>query len=87
MEHGLNLAVVVAIASGLVLWSVVAERLERWNITAPIVFVAVGLLLANGPTRLVDVRLGGAGIAELAEITLAVVLLSLIHISEPTRPY
>jgi NhaP-type Na+/H+ or K+/H+ antiporter len=63
-----------AIASGLVLWSVVAERLERWNITAPIVFVAVGLLLANGPTRLVDVRLGGAGIAELAEITLAVVL-------------
>ena len=74
MEHGLNLAVVVAIASGLVLWSVVAERLERWNITAPIVFVAVGLLLANGPTRLVDVRLGGAGIAELAEITLAVVL-------------
>lgn len=74
MEHGLNLAVVVAIASGLVLWSVVAERLERWNITAPIVFVAVGLLLANGPARLVDVRLGGPGIAELAEITLAVVL-------------
>jgi len=74
VEHGLNLAVVVAIASGLVLWSVVAERLERWNITAPIVFVAVGLLLANGPTRLVDVRLGGPGIAELAEITLAVVL-------------
>ncbi|HAN35509.1 MAG TPA: sodium:proton antiporter, partial [Acidimicrobiaceae bacterium] len=60
----------MAIASGLVLWSVVAERLERWNITAPIVFVAVGLLLANGPTRLVDVRLGGPGIAELAEITL-----------------
>ena len=42
MEHGLNLAVVVAIASGLVLWSVVAERLERWNVTAPIVFVADG---------------------------------------------
>ncbi len=52
----------------------VAERLERWNITAPMVFVTIGLLLANGPTGVLDVARGGLGITELAEFALAVVL-------------
>ena len=74
MEHGLNLAVVVGFAVLLVVWGAVAERLERWNVTAPMVFVAVGFLLANGPTGVLDVGLGGPGIASLAEVALAVVL-------------
>ncbi len=74
VEPGLNLAVVVGFALLLLGWSAVAERLERWNITAPMVFVTIGLLLANGPTGVLDVGLGGPGITELAEFALAVVL-------------
>ena len=74
MEHGLNFAVVATIAGCLVLWSLVSARLERWNITAPMAFVAVGLLSANGPTGFLHVGIGSTGLGELAEITLAIVL-------------
>jgi NhaP-type Na+/H+ or K+/H+ antiporter len=70
----LNLGVVIAVAAALVLWTMVAERFERWNISAPMLFVAAGLLLANWPLDLVDVHLGSSMGRELAELTLAVVL-------------
>ena len=74
METGLNLAVVAAIAASVVLWSLVSGRLERWNISAPMAFVAIGLAVGNRPLHLVEVRLGSQGLRELAEIALAVVL-------------
>lgn len=74
MEHGLNLAVVAAVAASMLLWSLVSSRFERWNVTAPMVFVAVGLIAANRPLHLVHVRLGSEGLREIAEIALAVVL-------------
>ncbi len=74
MEHGLNLEVVAVIAASLVLWSLIAERAERWNLTAPMVLLAAGLLVANRPLHLVEVGLGNGGLRELAEFTLAVVL-------------
>ncbi len=74
MEHGLNFAVVATTAGCLLLWSLVSTRLERWNITAPIAFVAIGLLTANGPTGFLHIGIGSTGLKVLAEITLAVVL-------------
>lgn len=74
MEHGLNLSVVAVVAVALVGWSLVSARLERWNITAPMVFVAVGLLVANPPFDVVDIRLGSDAGRELAEFALALVL-------------
>ena len=74
MEHGLTLAPLVAMAVTLFVWSLVSDRCERWNVSGPMVFVAVGLLLANEPFDLVDIGLGSEGVRELAEITLAVVL-------------
>ena len=73
MHHGLNLAVVVVITVTFVAWALVSQRLGRWNISAPMWFVAVGFVMAEG-WSMVDVRLGSTGLRELAEVTLAVVL-------------
>lgn len=74
MQHGLDFAVVATLAGCVVLWSLVSTRFERWNITAPMAFVAVGLLTANGPTGFLHVGIGSTALGELAEIALAVVL-------------
>jgi len=75
METGVDLLVVAAVAGALVLWTLLSGRLEHWNISAPMWFVAVGFILANGPGW-IDVGLGSHGLRELAELTLAVVLFS-----------
>jgi sodium/hydrogen antiporter len=74
MEAGVSLEVLVVLSASLVIWGVVASRFERWNVTAPMAFVAVGLVVANDPLSLVHVSIGGEGLRELAEIALAVVL-------------
>ena len=73
MEHGLSMAVVVAVTLTLLTWTLISQRLGRWNITAPMWFVAAGFLLAEA-WSVVDVGLGNGGLRELAEVTLAVVL-------------
>ena len=73
-DHGIDLAVVVAVTAALFVWSLVAERFERWNVTAPIVFVTVGAVLANRPFDVLDVGIGDEAIRTVAELTLAVVL-------------
>lgn len=73
-DHGIDLAVVVAVTAAVVVWSLVAERLERWNVTAPMVFVTVGAALSTGPLHVLDVGIGDEAIRTLAELTLAVVL-------------
>jgi len=86
--HGIDLAVVAALAGGLALWSLAAERLNRWNITAPMVFVAGGFLLSEGRLGAVDVGIGGEGVRGIAEIALAVVLFgdaASINLSELRR--
>ena len=74
MEHELNLVAIIAVAAALLTWSVLAPRLERWNISAPMFFVAVGLVMANAPGGPLTLHVGGAGIRSLAEVTLAIVL-------------
>ncbi len=75
MHHELNAAIAV-ISGCVVLWALVSARLERWDVTAPIAFVLLGLGAANGPLSLVQLHLHSADILVLAEITLALVLFS-----------
>jgi hypothetical protein len=43
MEHGLDTEAVVVDTACVVIWGLVASRLGRWSITAPLAFVAFGL--------------------------------------------
>ncbi|MFZ4809726.1 MAG: cation:proton antiporter [Ilumatobacteraceae bacterium] len=70
----MSLSVTAAFATSIVLYGLVSARLTRWNVTAPMVFLVLGLVLANGPTGFLEVHLGSEGIALIAEIVLAVVL-------------
>jgi NhaP-type Na+/H+ or K+/H+ antiporter len=55
-------------------WSVVSGRLERLDVTGPIVFVTAGLLLCNGPSAVVEVTVESHAVHGLAEVTLALLL-------------
>jgi hypothetical protein len=53
-----DLEAAIAVISGcVVLWSLVSARLERWDVTAPIAFVLLGLAAANGPLSVVHLHL------------------------------
>lgn len=68
-------AVDVALVAALVfLWGVVSARLERADLTAPIVFVAAGLLLTHGPLTPLGISLSPSSVRALAEATLVLVL-------------
>src|SRR5260370_36328493 len=67
----------VAIVAALVFaWGTVSARLERFDMTAPIVFTAAGLLLTHGPLAPLAVTPSGEVVKVLAEGTLALVLFS-----------
>jgi NhaP-type Na+/H+ or K+/H+ antiporter len=55
-------------------WSIVSGRLERLDITGPIVFVVAGVVLCNGPWALVDVRIETEAVHLVAETTLILLL-------------
>jgi NhaP-type Na+/H+ or K+/H+ antiporter len=68
-----DLAVVAALIFG---WGTLSARLERFDVTAPITFVAAGVLLTHGPLAFLGVAPSNELIKELAEFTLALVLFS-----------
>jgi NhaP-type Na+/H+ or K+/H+ antiporter len=68
-----DLAIVAALVFG---WGTLSARLERFDVTAPIIFVLAGLLLAHGPLAVLGVAPSNEVIKELAEFTLALVLFS-----------
>jgi NhaP-type Na+/H+ or K+/H+ antiporter len=68
-----DLAIVAALVFG---WGTLSARLERFDVTAPIIFVLAGLLLAHGPLAVLGVAPSNELIKELAEFTLALVLFS-----------
>ncbi len=76
MEHGLNVAVLAVVAACFILWGLLSARLERWNVSAPMAFVVLGLGAAHGPHELVHFQLSSSDIRSLAEVTLALVLFS-----------
>ncbi len=68
-----DLAIVAALVFG---WGTLSARLERFDVTAPIIFVLAGLLLTHGPLAVLAVAPSNELIKELAEATLALVLFS-----------
>ena len=68
-----DLAIVAALVFG---WGALSARLERFDVTAPIVFVLAGLLLTHGPLAVLGFTPGNELIKALAEFTLALVLFS-----------
>jgi sodium/hydrogen antiporter len=47
-----DLAIVAALVFG---WGTLSVRLERFDVTAPIIFVLAGLLLTHGPLAVLGV--------------------------------
>jgi len=76
MSEASGIQVVAAGFATLACWGLVSDRLGRWNITAPIAFVAAGLVLANPPVSAIHVSLSSQSVRDVAEIALAVVLFS-----------
>jgi NhaP-type Na+/H+ or K+/H+ antiporter len=76
MSESTGVQVVAAGFATFACWSVVSTRLARWNITAPMAFVAAGLVLANPPVDAIHVSISSEGVRTVAEIALAVVLFS-----------
>lgn len=68
-----DLAIVAALVFA---WGTLSARLERIDVTAPIIFVAAGLLLTHGPLAVLGVEPSSELIKEQAEFTLALVLFS-----------
>jgi sodium/hydrogen antiporter len=57
-------------------WGTLSARLERFDVTAPIIFVLAGLLLTHGPLAVLGFTPSDELIKTLAEFTLALVLFS-----------
>ena len=70
MSTGALIAFVVLLIG----WSLLSGRLERLDVSGPIIFVVVGLVLCNGPWAVVDVSIETSAVHALAEITLALLL-------------
>ena len=62
------------LAAVFVLYALVASKLERWWITAPMVFVLAGAVLGPGGTGLLPVSLDSETALVIAELTLALLL-------------
>ena len=65
----------LAIIAGLVFaWGTLSARLERFDMTAPIVFTAAGVLLTHGALRPLGITPSREVVQVLAEVTLALVM-------------
>ena len=68
-----DLAIVAAL---IFVWGVLSARLERTDMTAPILFTVAGLVLTHGPLRVLSIEPSHESVKLLAEATLALVLFS-----------
>jgi sodium/hydrogen antiporter len=68
-----DLAIVTALVFA---WGAFSARLERFDVTAPIIFVLAGLLLTHGLLAPLGYAPSQAGVKDLAEVTLVLVLFS-----------
>ena len=72
----LDTGLIVAIAASLIAWGLVSAKFQALNVSAPIAFVVLGLVLANDPVSAIDVDVHGETLRSLAEVTLALLLFS-----------
>jgi sodium/hydrogen antiporter len=64
-----------AILAGVaVVYALLAKRVDRWSISAPIVFMVAGLVLGPDATGLLELSLDQEATLELTEVTLALLL-------------
>ena len=68
-----DLAIVAAL---IFVWATLSARLERFDVTAPIIFVLAGLLLTHGPLAPLGFAPSQELVKTLAEVTLVLVLFS-----------
>ncbi len=66
--------VMVVVASLLFAWSVLSGRVERLDVTGPIVFLVFGVVLGSGAFPSLRVSVETSAVHHLAEVTLALVL-------------
>ena len=64
------------VAAVVFVWGTLSARLERYDVTAPIIFVIAGLLLTHGPLAPLGFAPSRELVKVLAEITLVLVLFS-----------
>ncbi len=76
MDHGSGFAVLAGLALCVLGWSLVAARLQRWAVSAPLAFVVLGYLFTHGPLAFAHLTLHSSTIRVVAELTLALVLFS-----------
>jgi NhaP-type Na+/H+ or K+/H+ antiporter len=62
------------LAALFVVYALTASRLERWSITAPMVFMTAGLLLGPSVLNVLPFRIGDEASLTLTELTLAILL-------------
>src|SRR3984957_20217397 len=67
---------VAIVAAVVFVWGTLSARLERYDVTAPIIFVLAGLLLTHGPLATLGIVPSHELVKALAEITLVLVLFS-----------
>src|SRR4051812_81606 len=65
---------IAILALFIVLYAALADRLGRWSITMPMVFVVVGFVLGPGATNLVPISPSSEVVKGLTEVTLAILL-------------
>ena len=65
-----------ALAVVVVAYTLVASKLDRWWITAPMVFVAAGAILGPGGLDVLPFSLGNETVLTITELTLALLLFS-----------
>ncbi|MEL6985621.1 MAG: cation:proton antiporter, partial [Actinomycetota bacterium] len=70
----MSLDAVFVVAALLVLYALVSARIERWSISGPLVFTAVGILLGPSALDVIGGRFEAGAIELLAEATLVVLL-------------
>ena len=68
-----DLAIVAALVFAL---GTLSARLERFDVTGPIIFVLAGVLLTHGPLAVLSVNPAPELVKALAEVTLVLVLFS-----------
>ena len=68
------MATLAVLAAAFALYGLVAARLDRWSITAPMIFVAIGILMGSGGLDITDVAVETPAVTLVAELTLGVLL-------------
>jgi NhaP-type Na+/H+ or K+/H+ antiporter len=76
VEHGLDTQLIMVVAAVVVGWGLLSARLERFDVSAPLLFVVMGLVLANEPLSVIHVGIHSETLRSIAEITLALLLFS-----------